>query len=170
MASLILLIGLPGSGKSYWVQQFVAQSPGTPVISTDRIRAQLFGDEAIQGSWQFVWRRVQSEFSHAVEQINLGKVPVAIYDATNAARRQRRNAIALAGSTGFTGITGVWFNTPLAVCLERNCRRDRFVPEAVILRMHRQLQDAPPALKEGFDQLLRHPPPGETPGLSLIHI
>lgn len=158
MAHLILLIGLPGSGKSYWVEQFVAQSPGKSVISTDRIRAQLFGDEAIQGPWHFIWRRLQSEFCHAARQINLGEVSVAIYDATNAARQQRRSAIALARANGFTNITGVQFDTPLEVCLERNCRRSRIVPEAVILRMHRRLQNAPPTFKEGFDQLLHQPP------------
>ena len=48
-SQLILLIGLPGSGKSSLAEQLVAQSPGSAIISTDAIRAQLFGDEGIQG-------------------------------------------------------------------------------------------------------------------------
>ncbi|MGK7873635.1 MAG: AAA family ATPase [Xenococcaceae cyanobacterium] len=151
-----MLIGLPGSGKSSLAEQLVAKSPGSQVISTDAIRAQLFGNEGIQGPWLFVWRRVQLQFSHAVEQINLGQIPEAIYDATNARRRHRKEAIALARATGFTEIIGIWVDTPLQLCLERNRRRDRTVPEEVILRMHRQLQDAPPALDDGLDQLIRH--------------
>jgi predicted kinase len=38
--------------------------------------------------------------------------------------------------------------------LARNRRRERLVPEDVILRMHRQLRDAPPTLPEGLDCLI----------------
>ncbi len=161
-SQLILLIGLPGSGKSSLAEQLVAQSPGSAIISTDAIRAQLFGDEGIQGPWLLVWKQVQHQFSQAVEQINLGQIPRAIYDATNAARRQRREAIALARATGFTKIIGIWVDTPLQLCLERNRRRDHQIPEAVILRMGRQLRDAPPALGDGLDQLIRYSPANST--------
>ena len=155
---LILLIGLPGSGKSTFAQQLVTQSPKSQVISTDAIRSQLFGDEAIQGSWLPVWKQVQQQFSYAVEQINLGNITRAIYDATNAARKYRRRAIELARRTGFIEIIGIWLDTPVELCLERNCRRQRQVPEAIILQMQRQLQDAPPTLAEGLDRLIRYPP------------
>ena len=155
---LILLIGLPGSGKSTFAQHLVTQSPKSQVISTDAIRAQLFGDEAIQGSWLPVWKQVQKQFSYAVEQINLGNITRAVYDATNAARKYRRRAIELARRTGFTEIIGIWLDTPVQLCLERNCRRQRQVPEAIILQMQRQLQDAPPTLAEGLDRLIRYPP------------
>lgn len=153
---IILLIGLPGSGKSFLARRMAANFPGTRVISTDCIRAQLFGDESIQGPWQLVWQQVQAQLAQAVEQIRQHKAPLAIYDATNAARRQRRQAIALARETGFTQITGLWVDTPLALCMERNQRRDRRVPEEVIYKMHRRLQGAPPACDEGFNQLIRY--------------
>jgi predicted kinase len=162
VSQLILLIGLPGSGKSTLANQLVAKSPGSLIISTDAIRAQLFGHEAIQGPWRLVWHEMQRQFSYAVEQIQLGKVPQAIYDATNAVRRHRREAIALARQTGFTKIVGMWVDTPLLLCLARNRRRDRPVPEAVILRMYCRLQLAPPALEDGFEGLIRYLPPLST--------
>ena len=153
-ASLILLIGLPGSGKSSLAQQLLAEDSQSPLISTDAIRSQLFGDEAIQGAWLLVWREVQRQFQQAVVQISCAAARRAIYDATNTQRRHRREVIALARATGFTHVTGLWLNTPVWLCLARNRRRDRLVPEDVIFRMHRQLRDAPPSLQEGLDCLI----------------
>jgi predicted kinase len=149
MTKLILLIGLPGSGKSYLASKLLAECPKSQLISTDSIRSQLFGSEAVQGSWLLVWRQVQRQFQQAVAHS-----PLAIYDATNAVRTQRKEAIALARATGFTYITGLWLDTPLQLCLERNRRRERIVPDEVILRMHSCLRDAPPTLQDGLDYLI----------------
>jgi len=146
---LILLIGLPGSGKSTF-----ARSLHSRIISTDTIRAQLFGEEAIQGSWLKIWLEVRSQFQRAVNAIASGEIEFAIYDATNAVRKQRRAAIALARKSGFTHITGVWINPSIEVCLERNRLRSRSVPDDVIERMARRLYGAAPALDEGFDELV----------------
>jgi predicted kinase len=155
VTSLILLIGLPGSGKSTLAQQLMSECPERLVISTDAIRAQLFGAEAIQGPWLQVWWEVQRQLHQAVVKISAGRAHSAIYDATNARRRDRRQAIALARNTGFTHITGLWLDAPLWLCLQRNQQRQRQVPEAILLRMHRQLLGAPPAPQEGMDCLIR---------------
>jgi len=156
LARLILLIGLPGSGKSTLAQQLLAESPGWQLISTDAIRCQLFKNEAIQGPWPLVWQEVQRQFQQAVVQISRTPAREAIFDATNAQRRHRREVIALAHAIGFTHITGVWLDIPVWLCLARNSKRDRQVPEYVIFRMHRQLRDAPPTLQEGIDRLIRY--------------
>lgn len=148
MTKLIMLIGLPGSGKSSLARYWIKKYSQWRLVSTDTIRAQLFGNESVQGSWLLVWKRVEQQFCQAVKE-----APITIYDATNAARKQRKEAIALARTTGFTYIAGVWLNLPLSLCLERNQKRSRIVPEEVILRMYRQLQDAPPALADGLDRL-----------------
>lgn len=153
-AHLILLIGLPGSGKSSLTADLVQACPQRQVISTDAIRARLFGAEAIQGPWLNVWREVGYQFRQTVGLIGLGQVREAIYDATNVVRRQRRQAISLARHSGFTHITGLWLNVPLSICLARNQQRDRQVPEAIVLQMHRRLIGAPPSLQEAFDRLV----------------
>jgi predicted kinase len=156
--ALIVLIGLPGSGKSSLAQQLLQQHGNWRLISTDNIRSQLFGDAAIQGDWLKIWREVERQFRAAVCQIQNGEIAKTIYDATNAVRKQRGEAIALARATGFTHITGLWLDTPLELCLQRNQQRDRHVPESVILQMQRSLQDAPPSEGDGFDRLVRQLP------------
>jgi predicted kinase len=152
---LVILMGLPGSGKTTLAQYLLTASPERRLISTDAVRAQLFGDEAVQGPWLQVWQEVQQQLQQAVAQISQGQIPDAIYDATNTARKQRRRVLTLARSLGFKEIVGFWLDLPLEVCLARNHQRDRVVPEAVMLRMHRQLLGAPPALEEGFTSLIR---------------
>jgi predicted kinase len=147
---LLLLIGLPGSGKSTLAKHLLVDCPKIHIISTDTIRGQLFGSEAVQGPWLVLWREVLRQFRETVAANN-----VAIYDATNAQRRQRREVIASAREIGFTHITGIWVDTPVWLCLARNKKRQRQVPEEVIFRMHRQLRDAPPSLEEGLDDLRR---------------
>ncbi|WP_416669083.1 AAA family ATPase [Egbenema bharatensis] len=154
MPKLLLLVGLPGSGKSSLVRSMQQTGSGLVVISTDAIRARLFGDEAIQGEWLWIWREVGRQFRQAVQWIQEGKAQIAIYDATNTKRSYRKDAIALAHSAGFTQIVTLWLDVPLEVCLRRNQQRDRQVPEDVIQQMHRQLTGAPPHPNEGIEGLI----------------
>lgn len=158
MTKLILLIGIPGSGKSTLAQQIVAENRGHLLISTDAIRGKLFGDESIQGPWVLIWHELQQQFQQAVGAISPAPASMAIYDATNASRSHRIEAVSLARDTGFTYITGLWLNTPVWLCLHYNRHRRRQVPDDVILRMHRQLRDAPPCIADGLDRLIRIAP------------
>jgi predicted kinase len=149
MTKLLLLIGLPGSGKSTLAKQLLAECPQRRLISTDAIRGQLFGDQGIQGPWFLIWQEIQRQLQQACATKSQ-----AIFDATNTQRAHRREIIALGRDMGFTHITGVWVRTPLWLCLARNKKRSRQVPEDVILRMHRQIRDTPPSLEEGLDCLI----------------
>lgn len=155
MTRLILLIGLPGSGKSFLARQLVAECPYRQLISTDAIRAKIFGDESIQGPWILVWQEVQRQFQQAVRVTS-----EAIYDATNAERSARREALALARKTGFQRLSGVWLDVPVDICLQRNRQRSRQVPDEVIWRMNKKLCSCPPTLADGFDELFRCSPVG----------
>ncbi|MFK8185009.1 MAG: AAA family ATPase [Phormidesmis sp.] len=150
LAPLIMLIGLPGSGKSTWAKQFITHQPDYKLIATDDVRYQLYGDEAVQGEWLQIWRAVLSQLKEAREAIAAGKLTSVIYDATNARRRHRREFIQAAKDCGYGPIHALWLDTPLASCLARNQTRDRHVPTDVIEKMHRQLTEAPPSEAEGF--------------------
>ena len=154
MIRLIILIGIPGSGKSSFAQYLITQFPHCQLISTDQIRGRVFGNEAIQDNWMWVWREISRELQQAIKNTSLGIIHTTIYDATNYNIKQRQRIIKLAKALGFNQIIGVWLKTDLDLCLTRNKNRDRSVPEEVILQMNNQLQNSPPSLTDGFDDLI----------------
>jgi predicted kinase len=151
---MLLLVGIPGSGKSTWAASLAADRRYCHV-STDALRAELYGEASIQGDWRQIWRRVLEQWQEGAAAIAHGQLEGVIYDATNARRRHRREAIAAARNLGFSPITLVWFDVPLGVALERNRGRSHPVPDDVIAAMHRQIQGAPPALTEGVQRVIR---------------
>jgi predicted kinase len=158
MPTLLCLVGLPASGKSTAVAPIQTLYPNLMVVSPDRIRADLYGDAAIQGDWAAIESVVERGLRQASAAIALGQSPVAIYDATNANPTHRIEAIALARDCGFTTVIGLWFDVPIVLCLSRNQDRDRRVPEAVIERMDVMLRSHPPQLADGFDRVIRITP------------
>lgn len=153
--SLWMLIGLPGSGKSTWACRFCQSFPELGYISTDQIRKDLFGDEAIQGPWREVWQRVLNDFDHTVEAAQRGHCIGTVYDATNTQRKGRRRVIRAGQRAGFTRFIAVWIDAPLDHCLSRNRQRSRRVPPEVIETMARQIAGTPPHWEEGFDAVYR---------------
>ncbi len=150
MVRVIILIGIPASGKSSFVSKLVQSNPAPiNVISPDLIRSQLYGGSQIQGNWQEIYEQIELQF-----QISSQAQKSVIYDATNCRSSDRQAIITLAKSMGFSSITGIWINVPLWVCLERNERRIHPVPESVISEMYKSLMQRSPSLSEGFDHLM----------------
>lgn len=46
---LIMLVGIPGSGKSTYADKLVKDNPEIIVHSSDKLREELYGDSSIQG-------------------------------------------------------------------------------------------------------------------------
>lgn len=159
MVPLMVMVGLPGSGKSTWARRYTRRYPSWLIVSTDDIRRQLYGDAAIQGEWRDIWRRVIQQLSGGRQAIAQGQASGVIYDATNVRRRHRREFVQTARGYGYAPVVAVWMDTPLATCLMRNRARSRQVPAEVIEKMYRQLTAAPPTRAEALDQVYRVEPP-----------
>ena len=147
-----LLIGPPASGKTTLAGALapLLTGPGEQpavVLSTDAIRAEVFGDAAVQGPWSSIEQLLQERLRAAVAD----GIPV-IVDATHARRPWRlalTQALALPAPVEWIGW---WLFTPLATCLEWNQRRQRLVPDAVIKELAAALADPHfgPSRAEGF--------------------
>lgn len=137
------MIGCPGSGKST-LAALLGREGNFSIVSTDKIREALYGDESIQGDWTVIEVHVLSQIRRAIAL----NQPV-IYDATNARRDWR---VALLGQLGNENIRWIaWhLQTPLDICQARNQHRKRRVPDNVIESMFKSLEDFPPTLAEGF--------------------
>ena len=135
---LYVMVGLPGSGKSTY-----AKTLGCPIVSSDAVRAELYGDESIQGSAHEVFNIVHKRIN---DYLHAGKS--CVYDATNLSIKNRNPWPNIPECRK----VAVVVDTPYAQCLERNATRKRKVPENVIARMAKKFQM--PTAEEGFDEVL----------------
>ena len=139
MSTMFVTIGLPGCGKSTWAQNKKAR-----IISSDAIREEMFGDEAIQGNPREVFAEVYKRLAQAL----IDDVDV-IFDATNLDHK-RAKAIKMCYEMNCECVA-VYFDEQ--TCIERQNMRFRKVPESVIRRMSHQL--VTPYLEEGWTRIER---------------
>lgn len=137
----MLAIGLPGSGKSSWFKR----NNITP-LSSDMLRALLFDDPVEQRFQDLVFSNLRSMLKARL----IAKRPVSYVDTTNLTPQERQNWIKLAHDYGYE-VQAVYFDVPLEICLERNAKRQRVVPEDVMRRMAAKLKA--PEFGEGFSKI-----------------
>lgn len=142
MNVLIVLCGLPGSGKSTYAK-YVTESGHFECVSTDQIRKELYGDENIQGNGKKV-------FNTAFKTLRTYGLfhKHCVFDATNLTPKARKRIMKECRSY-YNLIVCKYIDTPLDVCLHRNSQRERVVPKEVILRMYKSF--VMPNKEEGFD-------------------
>ncbi|MDE1154193.1 MAG: ATP-binding protein [Acidobacteriaceae bacterium] len=151
---VVLTIGLPGSGKTTWYKR-----RGVQPLSSDMLRTILFDDITEQRYQGLVFSTLRSLLRARL----IAKMPWNYVDATNLSPHERRQWIKMAKSFGYE-VQAVFFDVPLAVCLERNSKRDRQVTDEVMHKMAERLR--PPAFKEGFDKITVVRVKGATPATS----
>lgn len=140
---LILLVGIPGSGKTTYANKHIRKHPKTTVhLSSDKIREELYGDESIQGNPAEVFSLMQKR---AVEALNDGND--VIYDATNITRKDRASIISICPKFVHIECHIIWL--PIHNCINRDATRKRTVGQAVIDKMLKRFQA--PYYDEGID-------------------
>lgn len=140
---LILLCGIPGSRKSTYAKNYISDcTKHTIHLSSDSIRAELYGDESIQGNPADVFSLMQKR---AIEALNNGYD--VLYDATNITRKDRQGIISVCPKFAKIECHIVW--APIEVCIERDATRERTVGKEVIDRMLKRFQA--PYYDEGID-------------------
>ncbi|HSA93726.1 MAG TPA: AAA family ATPase [Terriglobales bacterium] len=139
---VVLTIGLPGSGKTTWYKR-----RGVTPLSSDLLRNILFDDITEQRYQSLVFSTLRSLLRARL----IAKMPWNYVDATNLSPGERRQWIKMAKGFGYE-VQAVFFDVPLDVCLERNKRRERVVPEDIMRRMAAKLKA--PSFEEGFSKIV----------------
>jgi len=131
---IILLVGIPGSGKStYFKNHFGYDKPDVAYINADSVRLKLYGDENIQGNGKQVFDIIYGNFLNAL--IN-DAISTIVVDNTNISFKSRQKFYELIENncTMNTAIELIFFEN-FELAKERNTNRDRVVPDEVMDRM-----------------------------------
>ncbi|MBE9240143.1 ATP-binding protein [Synechocystis salina] len=146
---ILTLIGCPSSGKSTVANKILQENCDYQIVSTDKVRAKLFGDESIQGNWQELENEV---FRQIKQHVNAGYS--IIYDATNAKKAWRIELLQKLKQLGDIDVIGLYVKTPLEICQQWNQQRERKVPDFIIEDYHQTLKQFPPTPAEGFTTVI----------------
>ena len=144
MPTFIMMCGPSGCGKST-VAQAYAKQPNTVILSSDKIRGELYGDETIQDNPAQVFE-IMRQRTH--EALNNGQS--VVYDATNLNSRKRitlLNELKRRHPDVRTEL-GIVATDP-RICIENQYKRSRNVPEYVVEKQVKSFQM--PTLQEKWD-------------------
>jgi predicted kinase len=154
--SLVVLIGAAGAGKTTFARRHFDPSE---ILSSDRYRALIAGNEADQSVTRAAFGRLHRELTRRLEDHQ-----TSVVDATNVERQARRAVLKRSIAAGIPAVAIV-FDLPVEVVLARNASRlERVVDEPVVrkhlARLRWYLDELDFTLdREGFSQVvvLRRP-------------
>lgn len=148
MSKLIMMVGLPGSGKTTYAKHLASTSRNVVIHSSDAIRKEIYGTEKEQGDPERVFNLLHKR---AAIDLRCGKD--VIYDATNIKSDDRKRAIQ-AITTDFLDVEkiAIIMDTEVVTCKDNNTSRHRHVPIYAFERMLASFSR--PDFSEGFDQII----------------
>lgn len=130
--SLIILIGISGSGKSSFAKKHFKE---TQVISSDFCRKLICDDEDDQTCSPQAF-----ELLYEIASKRLSNKKLTVIDATNLETASRLQ-LKLLAKKHHTQMIALVFNLPIEVCRQRNRQRSRVVPEEIITEQSMMLQN-----------------------------
>ena len=146
MAKLYVMIGIPGSGKSF-ISEKLATKHNAIVFSSDAYRLKVCGDENCQDRNQEVFSLLYKELRQALIE---GKN--CIFDATNVTRKDRSRIFNQINGIDNVEVIAYVMRTPLEVCIEQDLHRERCVSREVIKKFLYKYEF--PQRFEGFSDII----------------
>lgn len=131
MKRIIILQGLPGSGKSTWAKQYVAEKP------TERIRINKDDIRRMLGIYWIPEREglVQSIVDNTIKEAMKQGYEIVV-DNMNLNVDEVRNIGRIIAGQDYTPEFKTFFDVPLEECIRRDSLREQPIGEVLIRRMH----------------------------------
>ncbi|MBP5217219.1 MAG: ATP-binding protein [Bacilli bacterium] len=152
MKTLILLSGIPGSGKSTWAKTYLNEHPNTKIVSSDGIRVRLFGSRQAFNDERLVWRTYLEDI-HAYARE--GNDVTVIADSTNLTNHYRRYYFR--ETPEFDRHILVVFEAPFALCELRNKQREsgKIVSDEGMEKLEAEWEDPSEDAVSLYDECIR---------------
>ena len=132
MKKVIILKGLPGSGKSFYAKELVnGHTNQYKRVNKDDLRAMLDDSKWSRGNEKFILTLRDTIIRQALDD---GKH--VIVDDTNLAPIHEKTIRKIAGEFENTKVEVKFFDVPVEVCIDRDKKRENPVGETVILDMY----------------------------------
>jgi len=159
MRIFVMMIGIPGSGKT-WLRQKAFYD--AKVVCPDEKIGYTKDRPWTPQAAKIAWHESEGKFTSLLGD---DMAELVVFDATNTTIGHRRKYLRQVRDIGFQTVA-VYCETGKSVCLERNAARDKYrqVPELTIDRMCAKIEL--PTLKEGFHLVARIDP---TNGVHSFH-
>lgn len=153
MKNLVVMVGIPGSGKSTFVNDIYTElEGGSTVVSRDDIRFSLVEEDEPYFSKEV---EVYDTFIRCIKDALTFNTETVFADATHLTAASRTKLLHRLGSS-IEGVelTAMVIQTDLNTALKRNKKRKgrAVVPASVIRRMNDQFEF--PSFDEGFDKII----------------
>lgn len=133
MKQLIIMRGLPNSGKSTRAKEIYATDPkNTVMVNKDTLRLMVNGDMTPSEHETLIHHIQQSVVESIMQR---GKEYTIIVDNTHLTDHSYHGLLVAAATYGYQLEFIDFRHVPLEVCLERNAARERKVPESIIREM-----------------------------------
>ena len=143
MAKLIVMVGVPGSGKSTYAKNHFGKT--AQILSSDALRKELLGDENNQKQNDRVFAEL---YSRARNHLIAGKN--VVIDGTNINVFERKRMLKHFEDLSVEKVAIV-MNTAIEKCYQQNQQRERKVDESVIDMFAKNFEK--PTESEGFDKI-----------------
>lgn len=145
---VIVLVGLPASGKSTWVKQYRSQIAPFFVVSRDSIVTSMLPEVSYNEAWNTV---DQKEVNRELDQLfrESRKESSVVIDMTHMSKKSRRRTL-LHFDSSYKKKAVVFLTDLETLFLQNSKRSGKVIDEAVIQKMIRSFY--PPTLEE-FDEI-----------------
>ncbi len=130
---MLIMRGLPGSGKSTWANEYLEQYRlirPTAYVNKDSIRASMSPNHEEIDEYKVHFRMLELIAQGIHDNVDI------LVDNMNLKDRDIRQLTKIADEAGYHVEIYDFRDVPLEVCLDRNSKRGRVVPEDVIRKYH----------------------------------